>query len=153
MNQPAIGKNGGTVMLSIMKCTFCGKKQGIVRAAAATRRSVCICEECLNICRTILAKATKEEVPVTEPRTTYRISSSNSDPSARRCCSFCDTPMEIVHKLIGSPRGKTPAYICDKCVAARTFGENVRKTESPKNFWHWIARKIGIHNSHLRHAH
>ena len=152
MDQLAIGKNGGTVMLSVMKCTFCGKKQGLVRAPATTRRSICICEECLNICRTILTKETREQVPATE-RGTYRISSSSPDQNARRCCSFCDTPMEAVDKLIGSPRGKTPAYICDKCVAARTLGENVRKTESPKNFWHWIARKIGIHNSHLRHSH
>jgi ATP-dependent protease Clp ATPase subunit len=151
-------------MLSVMRCAFCGKNQGIVRAPAATRRSVCICEQCLNICRSILAKATREQAPATEllsarddkissrvPRT-YRISSSSSDQPAQLCCSFCDTPQHVVDKLIGSPPGETPAYICDKCVAASIQARSDDATESgpPRNLWHWVARKVGIHSSHLQ---
>jgi hypothetical protein len=60
-----------------------------------------------------------------------------------------------VDKLIGSPPGKTPAYICDKCVAAAdtaTIEENTGYVGSPKSLWRRIARKLGIHNSQLRHA-
>jgi hypothetical protein len=118
----------------------------------------------LNICRTILAKATKEQAPVTEPLSarddkiasrvpgTYRISSSNSDQSAHLCCSFCDTPQHVVDKLIGSPRGSPPAYICDKCVTAsvQAINNDVTQSEPPRNLWQWMARKVGIHSSYIQ---
>jgi ATP-dependent protease Clp ATPase subunit len=139
-------------MLSVMRCAFCGKNQGMVRDLAASRRSVCICEPCLNICRTILAEETKEQVPVTEPGTTYRISSSNADQSAHRCCSFCDTPMEAVDKLIGSRPGSPREYICDKCVNAslHAIHSDVAQSGPPRNLWHWMARKVGIHSSRIQ---
>jgi ATP-dependent protease Clp ATPase subunit len=67
------------------------------------------------------------------------------------CCSFCDTPQEIVDKLIRSRRSTKAAYICDKCVDA---GARMMEQDalSPQNLWLWIKGKIGIHNSHLRHA-
>lgn len=33
------------------------------------------------------------------------------------CCSFCGKPVNKVKKLIGTPKGRPPAYICDECVA------------------------------------
>jgi ATP-dependent protease Clp ATPase subunit len=137
-------------MQNVIKCSFCQKPQGMVRDEIASPRTstVSICHDCLKVCRSIL----KKEIKAGAESGSYRISSSQQDLVQPLCCSFCDTPQEIVDKLIGSPRGSIPTYICDKCVAARTLGENVRKAESPKNFWHWIARKVGIHNSQLRHA-
>jgi ATP-dependent protease Clp ATPase subunit len=152
-------------MLSAMRCAFCGKSQGLVRdLAGSRRRQAFICEPCLNICRTILARATREQAPVTEPLSahedkiasrvpgTYRISSADSD---HLCCSFCDTPQHVVDKLIGSPRGSTPAYICDKCVnaGAQAMHNDATQSGPPRNLWQWMARKVGVHNSHLRHAH
>jgi ATP-dependent protease Clp ATPase subunit len=152
-------------MLLVMRCAFCGKNQGLVRdPAGSRRRPASICEPCLNICRTILAKATREQAPVTEPLParddkiasrvpgTYRISSSNSDQSAHLCCSFCDTPQHVVDKLIGSPRGSTPAYICDKCVTAsvQAIHNDVTQSGPPRNLWQWMARKVGIHSSYIQ---
>jgi ATP-dependent protease Clp ATPase subunit len=135
-----------------MRCAFCGKNQGMARDLSASRRSVCICEPCLNICLTILAKAPRGQASVTEPGTTYRISSSSADQSAHLRCSFCDTPQHVVDKLIGSRPGSTPAYICDKCVDAsvQAINNGVTPSGPPKNLWHWMARKVGIHSSHIQ---
>jgi len=137
-------------MQNVIKCSFCQKAQGMVSddIASARTSTVSICPDCLNVCRGIL----KKEIKSGQESGRYRISSPRQDRVGPLCCSFCDTPQQIVDKLIGSPRGSTPAYICDKCVAARTLEENVRTAESPRTFWHWIARKFGIHNSLLRHA-
>ena len=145
-------QEGWIFMLSVMRCAFCEKNQGLVRDPGVSRRGpVCICEPCLNICRTILAKATRGQVPVTEPGT-YRISSSSSDQSAHLRCSFCDTPQHVVDKLIGSRPGSTPAYICDKCVTAsvQAIHNDVTQGGPPRNLWHWMARKVGIHSSHIQ---
>ena len=134
-----------TFMLFVARCAFCGKNQGVIRG----RRSVSICEACLDICRTILVKATTEHSPVIRPGV-YRVSSSRPDQNARLRCSFCDTPQEIVDKLIGSPR-RIPAYICDKCVASslEAIRNDVTQSGPARNFWRWIARKIGIHSAHI----
>lgn len=125
----------------------------MVRDDAAIPRTltVSICHDCLNVCRGIL----KKEIKSGAKSRSYKLSSSRQDLVEPLCCSFCDTPQEIVDKLIGSPRGSAPAYICDKCVAAGAgmIEENSRQVASPKNLWGWLARKVGIHNSLLRHAH
>ena len=125
----------------------------MVRDEVASPRTltVSICHDCLNVCRGIL----KKEVKSGAESGSYRISSSRQDRVESLRCSFCDTPQAIVDKLIGSPRGSAPAYICDKCVDAgvRTVEKDAGHMGSPKNLWHWLARKVGIHNSHLRHAH
>jgi hypothetical protein len=137
-------------MQNVIKCSFCQKSQGMVRDEIASARTltVSICHDCLKVCRSIL----KKEIKTGAESGSYRVSSSRQDMVEPLHCSFCHTPQEIVDKLIGSPRGSTPTYICDKCVAAGTLGENLRKAGSPKNFWHWLARKVGIHNSQLRHS-
>jgi len=99
----------------------------------------------LNVCRAILKKETRHGAESGD----YKPSSSCQDLAGPLCCSFCDTPQETVDKLIGSPSGSTPAYICDKCVAAA--GVTIEEGSS-KNLWRRIARKFGIHNSHLRYA-
>lgn len=134
-------------MHNVIKCSFCHKPQGD-EAASTQTLTVSICQDCLNVCRGIL----KKEIKSGAKSGSYRTSSSRQDIVEALCCSFYNTPQEIVDKLIGSPRSSAPAYICDKCVDAGTLGENVRKAGSPKNLWHWIARKIGIHNSQLRDA-
>jgi ATP-dependent protease Clp ATPase subunit len=133
------------LMQNVIKCSFCQKPQGVVRDEAANPRTltVSICQDCLNVCRGILKKETKPGAESVR----HRISSSRQDLAGPLCCSFCDTPQQIVDKLIGSPRGSTPTYICDKCVAAgvTTVEKETRHVGSWKNLWHWIARRFGIH--------
>jgi hypothetical protein len=31
-------------------------------------------------------------------------------------CDFCHRPQHVVDKLISSPAGRSPRYICDRCV-------------------------------------
>ena len=120
----------------------------MVRDEAAIPRTltVSICHDCLNVCRDIL----KKEIKSGAKSRSYKQSSSRQDLVEPLYCSFCDTPQEIVDKLIGSRPGYTPTYICDKCVVAsiRTIEEG-----SSKTLWRRLARKVGIHNSLLRHAH
>lgn len=139
-------------MQNVIKCSFCQKPQGMVRDEIVSHRtlSASICPDCLNVCRSIL----KKEIKSGAESGNYKVSASRRDPAGPLCCSFCDTPQEIVDKLIGSPRGSAPAYICDKCVdaGARTIEKNTGQLGSPRNLWHWIARKFGIRNSQLRHT-
>jgi len=125
----------------------------MVRNVGASRQTltVSICHDCLNVCRGILKKETKPDAESGH----YRISSPKQDRVGLLCCSFCDTPQEIVDKLIGSPPSVNATYICDKCVAAGapTGEKTTEHVGSPKNLWHWLARRFGIHNSLLRHAH
>ena len=60
-----------------------------------------ICHDCPNVFRGIL----KKEVRPGAQSGSYRISSSQQDRVGPLCCSFCDTPQDIVDKLIGSPAG------------------------------------------------
>jgi ATP-dependent protease Clp ATPase subunit len=140
-------------MQNAIRCSFCQKPQGIVRdeVTSAQTVTVSICHDCLNICRSILKKETFSVAKSGR----YRISSPRQDRVGPLCCSFCDTPQQIVNKLIGSPPSIKPAYICDKCVAAgvTTVEKHMRHVGSPKNFLRWIGRKFKIHNSYLRHAH
>jgi len=140
-------------MQNVIKCSFCEKPQGMVRNVDASPQTltVSICHDCLKVCRGIL----KKEVMAGAQSGNYRISSSRQDRVGPLCCSFCDTPQQIVDKLIGSPPSLKATYICDKCVAASdaTVEGQTGQVGSPKNLWHWIRGKIGIHNSLLRHAH
>ena len=137
-------------MQNVITCSFCQKPQGVIRDEAATpgTRTVSICRDCLQVCRGIL----KKEVKSGAESGSYRVSSSRPDPVGPLCCSFCDTPQQIVEKLIGSPPGVTPTYICDKCVALgdRTIQKNTGHIGPLKSLWHRLARKVGIHNSLLR---
>jgi ATP-dependent protease Clp ATPase subunit len=140
-------------MQNVIKCSFCQKSQGMVRdkVASAQTLTVSICQDCLNICRGIL----KKDASSVATSGRYRISSPRQDRVGPLCCSFCDTPQQIVDKLIGSPPSAKPAYICDKCVAAgvTTVEKDTTHVKPWKNPWHWITRKFGIRNSYLRHAH
>jgi ATP-dependent protease Clp ATPase subunit len=134
-------------MHNVIKCSFCQKYQGVVRDVGASPQTVTasICHDCLSVCRGILKKEIKRGAAGS-----YRISSSRQDLGGPLCCSFCDTPQQIVDKLIGSPPGVAATYICDKCVAA--CSTSIRKDAAhagPKNFWRWMARKVGIQSSHL----
>ena len=125
----------------------------MVRNVGASRQTltVSICHDCLNVCRGIL----KKEIKPSAESGSYKHSSSRQNLAEPLCCSFCDTPQQIVDKLIGSPPSVKATYICDKCVAAGvgTVEKQTGQVRFPKNLWHWIAGKIGIHNSLLRHAH
>jgi hypothetical protein len=140
-------------MQNVIRCSFCQKPQGMVRDEVSSARTVTasICHDCLNICRSILKKETSSVAKSGR----YRISSPRHDRVWPLCCSFRDKPQQIVGRLIGSPRSVKPAYICDKCVAAgvTTVEKDMRHAGSPNNFLRWIARKFGIRNSYLRHAH
>jgi len=137
-------------MQNVLKCSFCQKPQGMVRDEVARARTltVSICPDCLNICRGILKKETSSVAKSGR----YRISSPRQDRVGPLCCSFCDTPQQIVDKLIGSPPGVAATYICDKCVAASSTSTSIGKDAArggPKSFWRWMARKVGIHSSHI----
>src|SRR6476646_3267633 len=101
-------------MQNVIKCSFCQKPHGMIRDVDASPQAVTvsICPDCLNVCRGIL----KKEIKSGAESGSYRISSSRRDPVGPLCCSFCNTPQQIVDKLIGSRRRSPPAYICDKCV-------------------------------------
>jgi ATP-dependent protease Clp ATPase subunit len=132
-------------MQNVIKCSFCQKRQGMVRDELASARTVTvsICHDCLNICRGILKKETSSVANSGR----YRISSPRQDRVGPLCCSFCDTPQHIVDKLIGSPPSVKPAYICDKCVTAGVtpVEKDTRHVGPWKNFWHWITRKFSMH--------
>jgi len=138
---------GSTIfhMHNVIMCSFCQKRQGVVRDVGASTQTVTvsICHDCLNVCRGILKKETKRGAE----SGSYRISSPRQDLAGPLCCSFCDTPQQIVSKLIGSPPSVKPAYICDKCVAAgvTTVEKDTRHVTLWKNFWHWIVRKFSMH--------
>jgi len=120
-------------MQNVIKCSFCQKPQGMVRDVGASpgTLTVSICHDCLNVCRGILKKEIKRGA---ESRS-YKLSSSRQNLVEPLCCSFCDTPQEIVDKLIGSPPSVKATYICDKCVAAGvgTIEKNTGRLASPKN--------------------
>jgi len=131
-------------MQNVITCSFCQKPQGMVRGAGMQTRTVSICHDCLEICRGILKKETKRGAE----SGSYRVSSSRQNPAGPLCCSFCDTPQQIVDKLIGSPPSVTATYICDKCVAASSTSiRNPVTRGGPKNLWRWMMRKAGIHPS------
>jgi len=132
-------------MQNVIKCSFCQKPQGMVRDEVASARTstVSICQDCLKICRGILKKETSSVAKSGR----YRISLPRQDRVGPLCCSFCDTPQQIVSKLIGSPPSVKPAYICDKCVAAGVtmVEKDTRHVGSWKNFWRGIGRKFSMH--------
>jgi ATP-dependent protease Clp ATPase subunit len=136
-------------MQNVIICSFCQNSQGIVRDEVASARTltVSICPDCLNICRGILKKETSSVAKSGR----YRISSPRQDRVGPLCCSFCDTPQQIVDKLIGSPPSVKPAYICDKCVAAgvTTVEKDTRHVTVWKSLWYWITRRFGIHPSQI----
>jgi hypothetical protein len=135
-------------MHNVINCSFCQKPQGVVRDVGASTQTVTvsICHDCLNVCRGILKKEIRRGAAGS-----YRISSSRQDLVRPLCCSFCDTPQQIVDKLIGSPPGVAATYICDKCVAASdaTVEKQTGQVGPPKNLWHWLARKTGVHPSQI----
>jgi len=135
-------------MQNVIMCSFCQKRQGVVRDVGASTQTVTvsICHDCLNVCRGILKKETKRGAE----SGSYRISSSRQDLVGPLCCSFCDMPQHIVDKLIGAPPCVAATYICDKCVAAcsTSIGKDAARG-GPKSFWRWMARKVGIHSSHI----
>ncbi|HET7872529.1 MAG TPA: ClpX C4-type zinc finger protein [Terriglobales bacterium] len=91
-------------------CSFCGKAQVLVRGLVASPHfTVCICNECLDVCRKILEDDRKHPAKTG----TYRLS---GEPLKEIACLFCRRPQEVVDKLISAPAGHGPCYICDRCV-------------------------------------
>jgi hypothetical protein len=152
-------------MKDVVHCSFCGKPQGRVSNLVLGRRgrsaasSASICDECLGVCRKILVKSGTEPIadqpiadqskrsPKTSPKSYYRISSQPPEQS-QLVCSFCGTPQEKAHRLIGSPAGRLPAYICGECVAS---GDSVSGGENKSSIGSWFARKLGRHDTGIRH--
>ncbi len=136
-------------MKEILGCSFCGKPQGRVSNLLLTckgRLAASICDECLDVCRKILAKSGTE--PITAPpKSYYRIASPMPERN-RLICSFCGISQEKAHRLISSPAGRPKSYICDKCVAR---GDAAKKGKNRLSLGNWIARKLGKHETRIHH--
>ena len=62
-----------------------------------------------------------------------------------RGCSFCGKPVDKVNKLIGSPKGKSPAYICDECVAVCNKILDKDASSPPPNAHYRVETEQGLH--------
>ena len=87
-------------------CSFCGKREDEARLAAGPP-PLFICEDCLDLCRDIIAEELEEEK-------LQRQQPSRRPPAHLRAlsCSFCGKSWDDVRKLIAGPTN----YICDACV-------------------------------------
>jgi ATP-dependent protease Clp ATPase subunit len=136
-------------MKEILGCSFCGKPQGRVSNLLLTRKgrsAASICDECLDVCRKILTKSGTEPITVS-PKSYYRIASPTPERN-QLICSFCGVSQEKARRLIGSPAGLPPAYICDKCVAG---GSTAKKGGNRLSLGNWIARKLGRRDTTVHH--
>src|SRR5215813_9881092 len=135
-------------------CSFCGKPQSNISHLVLARKGpsqAAICDDCLEVCRKILAKSgTGPVVDPREPATPkiyYRIGPRPLEPP-QLICSFCGTPQHKAHRLIRSSRNLPPAYICDKCVASADAAIEAR--EAP-TIGGWFARKLGRRDTTVHH--
>src|SRR5690242_7922724 len=97
------------------RCGFCGKPKGRVLDLVLARRNpsvACICDECLEVCRKILAKSGAGPVANAPAGAFYHLGTRVEALG----CSFCGASQENVDHLIASGPGQATAFICDKCV-------------------------------------
>jgi hypothetical protein len=103
-----------SIISPMNNCSFCGKWESRARRVVSSKqmKSARICEECLKICRDIL-DSKHEAIP---KGARYRASVRAGGARGPLGCSFCGQPQKIVKKLISSPPGRRPCFICDRCV-------------------------------------
>jgi len=104
-------------------CSFCHKsaaRAGRLLVPAKDPERVAICEECIDVCRNILADDAKFPEPVPMP----------PEPADERNiqCSFCLKFQDAVQKLISSPKPGPHVYICDGCV--NSFSQKLQELKS-----------------------
>jgi ATP-dependent protease Clp ATPase subunit len=74
---------------------------------------VCICNECLDVCRKILDDDSKHPEK-------FGTTQAASCAAGSLACGFCGRSQEVVDKLVSAPAGHKPCYICDNCVSEGT---------------------------------
>ncbi|HEX7286617.1 MAG TPA: ClpX C4-type zinc finger protein [Candidatus Angelobacter sp.] len=125
-------------------CSFCGKSQARVRGLFASNRPpACICNECLDVCRTILEHDRQHpDVPGT-----YQAASSAAPSLA---CGFCGKSQKRVDKLIGAPAQLEPCYICDRCVGECSNMLAEKDTLRKDSFLKRLMRSLNIKPAKLQ---
>jgi len=116
-------------------CSFCGKREHQVRRLAPGLPSVFICNECIDLCRDIIADVaepkeqsefvSEEELKIILEQISKYTEQMEAGPSvtvSHRACSFCGDSEADVRKLIAGPT----VYICDACV--RRCGDVLAET-------------------------
>jgi ATP-dependent protease Clp ATPase subunit len=99
-------------------CSFCGKTLDEVRALVPGQPSVFICDECVDLCRDIIAEEIEQEARrrIRERGAADATARQTSEPErgerSQLACSFCGKDQADVQKLIAGPT----VYICDACV-------------------------------------
>ena len=140
-------------MTKAIHCSFCGKPDGKVLDLVLTRRGskACICDECLEVCGSILRKSATAPA-VETPKASYRVGHETSLPLS---CSFCGNSQETVHRLISSPPGAITIYICDACVELCFRAISGVKTRPAMTIAaairEWFRRKTGVHGTAIHH--
>ena len=90
----------------LSSCSFCGKEQHEVKKLIAGL-AVFICDECVELCRGILAEEHERDVNGVAGSTV-----SNGNPKAERLCGICMEPRET-DELVFLPHA---AYLCATCL-------------------------------------
>jgi ATP-dependent protease Clp ATPase subunit len=124
-----------------------------VQDLIASRRSspAHICDECVGICSRILAEDEGEG------KATGAFGPAFRDPDRLReglHCSFCGRHQDFVVKLICSPAGTTPQFICDGCVQIAVRLLRNAKDEAPRQgsgLAEWLRRKLTSPPARLHH--
>ena len=105
---------------SLLMCSFCHKSQDAVAKLIGSPRydpiRVYICEECVAVCNSIL----EDDRSATPPQPVA---------TSRQKCSFCQKPSGEVKRVMSSPSGELPVYICDKCVW-QMYRDSFRRSET-----------------------
>jgi ATP-dependent protease Clp ATPase subunit len=134
-------------------CSFCGKSRTQVQDLIASRRSspAHICDECVGICSRILAENEGEG------KGTGAFGPPFRDPDWLRQglhCSFCRRHQDLVRKLICSPAGTTPQFICDRCVQIAVRLLRKAKDQELRQGWGlagWLRRRLTPPAGRLHH--
>jgi hypothetical protein len=108
-----------------------------------------ICGECVGICSSILVED--------EGEATGRFGPPFHDPDRLRQglhCSFCRRHQDLVAKLICSPAGTTPQFICDRCVQIAVRLLRKAKDQEPRQasgLAGWLWRRLTPPAARLHH--
>ncbi len=97
-----------------MNCSFCNKTHQQVRKLIAGP-DVSICDECVDICLSILVEQDDPVPPPVTPEETRRIGYVTDVPAhLRATCSLCTLLFPLHQALVVRSRG----YLCPGCVGA-----------------------------------
>jgi ATP-dependent protease Clp ATPase subunit len=134
--------------LSQTSCSFCGKPRRKVRDLIGHKKMVnaFICNECVEICRQIVAQS-RREAPGNLDAGCTSVSRDKQWFTKPLRCSFCARPQDNVRYLISSPSQTVEKrYICDRCVGHAGKILLHAKDAEQRQGWGlagWLKRKFG----------